>query len=137
MDLNQQLMHNLRRASASTRRHAQGQVRHRGFGHILELLSRTNGMSQQQIADALGIRPQSVSEAVNLLEERGFIRKEVSDKDRRVTLIYVTEAGQLHEQGLARERDERAQQLFSVLSTEEKETLLALLAKINQERESD
>lgn len=132
-------MQNLKRACASVRRHPHGHHghhhgKHRGFGYVLDLLSETNGISQQQIADALGIRPQSVSEAITVLEERGFIRKETSEKDKRVTLIYITEAGQAHASELAQERKAHAERFFSVLSDEEKDTLLT---KINTERECE
>lgn len=142
MDVNQQLMQNLKRACASVRRHPHGHhgrhhSKHRGFGHVLDLLSETNGISQQQIADTLGIRPQSVSEAITILEGRGFIRKETSEKDRRVALIYLTEQGQLHASELAQERADHAERFFSVLSDDEKETLLALLTKVNAERERE
>ena len=140
MNLEQQLMHSLRRTMSAMRRHPRGHGGHhhgkpRGFGHILELLAAGDGVSQQQLADRLGIRPQSVSEAVTLLEKRGFARKEASEKDRRVTLIYITGEGRAHAAELAGERKDHAERFFAVLTREEKETLLNLLNKLNAERE--
>lgn len=103
----------------------------RGFGHILDLLSVEEGMSQQQIAGCLGIRPQSVSEAILALENRSYIRKEASASDRRVTLIYLTEEGAQRREELAVERELHAKKFFSVLDDSEKEELNRLLEKLN------
>ena len=65
----------------------------KGFGHILDLLTVEDGVSQQQLADRIGIRPQSVSEAISAMEGHGLVRREPSTEDRRVMLIYVTPEG--------------------------------------------
>lgn len=139
--IEQELMRLMKQSHALARRRPQegqeGCGRRRGAGHILDLLTESSGVSQQVIADRLGIRPQSVSEAIALLEERGFIRREADAHDRRVTLIHITEAGRIHAADLAQERKTHAEQFFSVLTEEEKETLQALLKKINTERERD
>lgn len=142
MSIEQELMRLMKQSHALARRRPQeGQEgchgRRRGAGHILDLLTEASGVSQQVIADRLGIRPQSVSEAIATLEERGFIRRESSPSDRRMTLIYITEAGRIHAADLAQERKAHAEQFFSVLTAEEKETLRALLIRLNTERESD
>ncbi|MBQ3076805.1 MAG: MarR family transcriptional regulator [Clostridia bacterium] len=139
MNMEEQLMHQLKRACAALRRHPRGPEGQplpppRGFGHILALLSREDGISQQQIAERLGIRPQSVSEAVTLLEERGYVLKEASPTDRRVTLVFLTVAGLIHAEQLAEERKLQAQRFFSVLDEAEKQQLLQLLCKVNEER---
>ena len=102
----------------------------RGFGHILDLLS-DEGVTQQYIADTLGIRPQSVSEAVTVLESRGFVKKQPSKTDKRKTLICITEKGTEHRRFMAQHRRQHAQQLFSVLTEDEKTELMRLLEKIN------
>ncbi len=103
----------------------------RGFGHILDLLSEEEGISQQQIAGTLEIRPQSVSEAISAMESRGYIRKEISASDRRVTLIYLTYEGVQRRMELAKERESHAKSFFAVLSEEEKSELGRLLEKLN------
>lgn len=142
MCIEQELMRLMKQSHALARRRPlEGQEgcqgRHRGAGHILDLLTESSGVSQQVIADRLGIRAQSVSEAIALLEEGGYIRREASPTDRRVTLIHLTEAGRVHAADLAQERKAHAIRFFSGLTAEEKETLRALLTKINTERERD
>lgn len=141
MTIEQELMRLMKQTHALARRRppdGEGcQGRQRGAGHILELLTREPGISQQQIADTLGIRPQSASEAIALLAERGYVRRECSPEDRRVTLIHLTGAGAAHAQELAEERRAHAIRFFSVLTEEEKETLRALLTRITTEKERD
>ena len=138
MILEQKLMRNLMRAAGTARRRREGdgadgkhnQHKGRGFGHILDMLS-AEGISQQQIADNLGIRPQSVSEAVSVLESRGYICRKADEADRRKMLIHITAEGEKHREEIAAERAAHAQQYFSALTQEEKAQLLALLEKLN------
>lgn len=135
MIIEQRLMRNLMRACGASRRlkgksEDSAMPKGRGFGHILDLLSE-EGMSQQQIAAALDIRAQSVSEAIAVLESRGFIRKEASRTDKRMTLIFITPEGENRRREIFEERKAHAIEFFSVLNEEEKEQLLHLLEKMN------
>lgn len=135
MIIEQRLMRNLMRACGASRRlkgksEDSAMPKGRGFGHILDLLSE-EGMSQQQIAAALDIRAQSVSEAIAVLESRGFIRKEASPTDKRMTLIFITPEGENRRREIFEERKAHAIEFFSVLNEEEKEQLLHLLEKMN------
>jgi len=137
MILEQKLMRNLMRAAGTARRRREGdnpnsQHKGRGFGHILDMLG-TDGISQQQIADNLGIRPQSVSEAVTVLENRGYICRRPSESDKRKMLIFITEEGLNHREEIAKERLVHSQQFFSTLTQEEKAQLLTLLEKLNSQ----
>ncbi|MBR2028046.1 MAG: MarR family transcriptional regulator [Oscillospiraceae bacterium] len=133
--MEQKLMRNLMRAAGTARRRTEGDGAHtghhsRGFGHILDLLDK-DGISQQQIADTLGIRPQSVSEAVTVLESRGYVCRIPSATDKRKLLICITDTGAEHRQELAQRRKVHAQQFFAALNQEEKAQLLTLLEKLN------
>ena len=135
MTMEQKIMRNLMRAGGGARRHHRKPEdahcrRPMGFGHILELLSE-EGMSQQQIAETLGIRAQSVSEAISVLESRGYVRRQPSDSDRRKILVCITDEGRQHREEMAQQRAEHAREYFSVLTEEEKTELLRLLEKVN------
>ena len=103
-----------------------------GYGHILELLSVEEGLCQQKIAALAGIRPQSVSEAIGVMEARGLVRRECGVEDRRTLLVYLTEEGEAYRQRAARERGLKAERLFRELSEEEKDRLYQLLKKIQE-----
>lgn len=143
MVIEQRLMQSMKRTHALLRRRPQDGEgcpqgrRPQGAGHILELLMEHAALSQQQIADMLRIRAQSVSEAAAVLEERGFVRRESAAHDRRVMLLRLTDAGREHAAALARERREHAIRFFGVLTDEEKQTLLAILTRLNDEKERE
>ena len=102
----------------------------RGFGRTLDLLSQNDGLTQLQIAQALGIRPQSASEAIVTMENQGLVRKEVNPNDRRSRLIFITEAGAQRQQELQDERLHNSLRIFAPLCEEEKAALLTLLEKV-------
>lgn len=100
-----------------------------GYGRILDVLSKNDGLSQREIAEALGIRPQSASEAIASMEGQGLIEKRTNALDKRSSLIYITQAGRQRQIDLRNERIENARRIFEPLTEEEKNTLLALLNK--------
>ena len=106
-----------------------------GYSHVLDVLSQTKGMSQQDIADAVGIRAQSVSEAISAMEERGFVKREQSELDKRVMLVYLTERGAERRAELSTEREYKARRLLCTLDEQEKETLFRLLEKLYRTEE--
>ena len=145
MKTDTELFRLLMRTSAAARRplyndsdeSAPHKGRKRGYGHILELLSPSEGLCQQQIAALAGIRPQSVSEALCALESRGHVRREAGVEDKRMVLIYLTPEGEEFRRRAAIERAQRAEQLFAPLTNEEKETLAALLEKLRAAQKED
>ena len=142
MEMDELLMKNFRRAAAFSRRrksctegglsrHEKRGKRRHGMGHLLDHLDQGVGKSQKQLAEELGIRPQSVSEAIFFLEKRGEVRKEADANDRRVRRIFLTEQGEERKKVLSRMQEEHAEKFFSVLTASEKQTLLSILEKIN------
>lgn len=101
----------------------------RGYGHILDLLSKNDGLSQREIAEALGIRPQSASEAITSMESQGLVQKQANRQDKRSWLVFITQEGREQQIALRNERISNAKKLFAPLTEEEKLTLFALLNK--------
>ena len=139
MVTDEKLMRALMRTTARARRlprsgdRQKGPPFGKGFGHILDRLTDHDGISQQQLADDLGIRPQSVSEAIAAMENHGLIRREPSTEDRRVMRIYITPQGKEHHKWVIRQRRIHAKAFFSGLTASEKETLYATLEKLGRE----
>ncbi len=105
---------------------------------ILEHLSREEGKSGQEIASLAGIRAQSASEALAKLEEKGYVKRLVSETDRRATEVYLTEEGERALTDALEERRIRAEVFFSCLENDEKEALariLTLLKESNSDNE--
>ena len=98
---------------------------------ILILLRETAGMTQKELTARLGVQPGSASEVLNKLEQADLISRTSSEADHRTTDICLTPAGEQLAQEAAVKRRERHEQMFSVLSEQEKDTLIELLEKIN------
>lgn len=90
------------------------------------------GISQAKLADALGIRPQSLSEAICSLEEEGFVERRQNPESRRELVVSVTESGRHHSEQAGARFAQDAEELLSALTEEELITFSALLDKILQ-----
>ena len=140
MNKDEELLFLIRRASALTKRKPGGHDLKKtgteppkkggGHGHILSTIAENDGKSQQELAALLGIRPQSLSEALASLEEREYIVRRQGEGDRRKTLVFITESGRAKNDELSALRTSRAEKLFSSLTEEEKDILAGLLSKL-------
>lgn len=101
-----------------------------GRGRVLVALSMQDNMTQKDLAFLLGIRPQSLSELVGKLEADGFVTRTRSEADRRAVTVSLTDEGRAKAAKIQAKRNASAETLFAKLTAEEKETLIALLAKL-------
>lgn len=62
-------------------------------GCVLHELSRTNELTQVELADKIHMRPSSISVALQKMEQDGLIEKRIKDDDQRCTIVYITEKG--------------------------------------------
>lgn len=59
------------------------------------------GSTVGELAQALGLRQPNVSAAIRVLAGRGFVVKETSPRDRRITLVRPTELGRSEHEAIA------------------------------------
>lgn len=99
---------------------------------LMRLLARHGGLSSRKIAEMLDIRPASLSERLNRLEERGEIEKVKDENDSRVFKIYLTEEGldvaRRNEEAVRRTNEE----LSASLSDEERAMFCRLCNKLSE-----
>ena len=88
-------------------------------------------MTQRELTERLGIRPASAGELVGKLERAGLVERTPCQTDRRTADVRLTEAGLARRKERAALEQERGE-LFTALSEQEKQTLLALLEKLHQ-----
>ena len=103
---------------------------------ILIMLAQTGPMTQSLLTTRLGIQPGSASEVLSKLERVGFILRTPSKSDQRTADVTLTEAGKAAAAQAEINRRQRQDKLFSVLSDEEKDLLLSMLERLNQEWET-
>ncbi|MDE7223290.1 MAG: MarR family transcriptional regulator, partial [Acetatifactor sp.] len=94
-------------------------------------LLETGSITQRKLTERLGIQPGSASEVIAKLENAGLLVRAESPSDRRTTDIVLTEQGRVLAQEAAAQRKQRHKEMFSCLTQEERDTLLALLEKVN------
>ena len=128
LDQNNKLIWNFRDIGHTMRQISEGRGSQK---RILILLRETAGMTQKELTARLGVQPGSASEVLNKLEQAGLILRTPSETDRRTTDIRLTPEGEVLAKVAAAQRMERHEQMFAMLSGEEKETLIVLLEKIN------
>lgn len=130
LDKNNKLIWNFRNIGHTMRRISEGKGSQK---RILILLWENKGMTQRTLTQRLGIQPGSASEVISKLEAAGLIVRTPSETDRRTSDIRLTEIGEALAQDAHVRRKERHEQMFAVLSEQEKDTLIALLEKVNED----
>lgn len=97
---------------------------------ILRLITTEESLSQQRLAEKLGVVPSRVVVLIDALEKKGLVARARSARDRRSYELRLTEEGQrvmgeMREIGSAHEQD-----MTAALSFEERQELARLLDKI-------
>ena len=128
LDQNNKLIWNFRDIGHTMRQISEGRGSQK---RILILLKENAGMTQKELTARLGVQPGSASEVLNKLEQAGLILRTPNENDHRTTDIRLTQDGKPLAEEAAAQRAKRHEQMFAVLSDEEKDTLIALLERIN------
>ena len=97
----------------------------RGQGRVLAMLKIQPEMSTRDLSYLLGIRITSLNELLAKLEKGGYIGRKPSEADKRVSIVYLTEAGKATKQA-APDYGE----VFDCLNEEEQASFGAYLDRI-------
>lgn len=100
---------------------------------VLIVLHETGTITQRELTQRLGIQPGSASEVIAKLESAGLVERALSEADRRTADISLTDAGRHQAEEALEQRKHRHEEMFSALTTGEKEQLLSLLEKVNDD----
>jgi DNA-binding MarR family transcriptional regulator len=97
---------------------------------VLLLIDINPGISQTALSEALAIKTANLAVMLNTLEARGYAKRRRDANDRRAHALHLTPPGKaLLRQLLERVADHEQRQVAR-LGAEEKQQLLALLAKL-------
>ncbi|MGN1433213.1 MAG: MarR family winged helix-turn-helix transcriptional regulator [Ruminococcus sp.] len=130
MDIDKRLILNLRDLGHIIRFLYEGKGSQK---RILIILNESGGMTQRELTERLGIKPGSASEVIGKLESAGLIERTLSQTDRRTADIKLTKAGLKKSNQAVIQRKKRHKEMFSCLTDDEKETLLLLAEKVNND----
>lgn len=131
-DINNKLIIKLRNLSHTMRSLYEGRGSQR---RILIILNETGCITQRKLTQRLGIQPGSASEVIAKLEGRGLIHRQPSEADHRTSDILLTEEGKKRAKEALEQRNSRHREMFSCLSDGEKQQLLFLLEKVDEDWE--
>lgn len=102
----------------------------RGQYRALSALEQTGAIPQKELARILEVRPASISEILLKLEHKGLVERIPDQKDKRITLVTLTNAGRMQAAKNRRERAKFHSSMLSDLTEEEKESFVRILKKI-------
>lgn len=102
----------------------------KGQCRCLFVLESVGTVNQKDLAGLLHIRPTSVSEILLKLEQKNYIRRIPSEKDRRVSLVSLTEEGFEAAERTRKERARAHAEMVSDLTEDEKMHFCQALKKI-------
>lgn len=125
------LQHDLRRYYHRQMAKNQGYGPHRGQGRVLTLLKMNPEISQKDLTFVLGMRPQSVGELLQKLEDKDLITRDASEQDRRVMIIRLTNLG-MEEAEKISETTDVGEELFADFSDDEKIEWARLVEKLSE-----
>ena len=97
----------------------------KGQGRLILLLKRKDKISTKELSEILNISVGSLNETLNKLEQKNFIRKVPSEKDKRILLVELTDEGRN-----LQFKEHRDIDIFDSLTGEEKESLNDYLNRI-------
>lgn len=98
--------------------------------HALRVISFHQQISQQQLADHLGVDKSQVTRLVNQLEKKEYLTRTVNPEDRREKLIAATLKADAVKQRDLESADRYYQWLLSTLSEKERAEFTAILQKL-------
>jgi DNA-binding MarR family transcriptional regulator len=97
---------------------------------MLLRLSHKEGQSAAELARGIGVRPQSLTEIINPLADKGLIAREESPEHRRILRISLTPAGRQMLARATRVGQQLERELVADLSAEEHAVLFQALGKV-------
>ncbi len=97
---------------------------------ILRVLASRPGISQQELASAIGAVPSRVVKLLDELGERGLVERRRSTSDRRHHELFLSPAAGDRLAEVRRAVSEHDAALVSPLTAEERETLVSLLGRL-------
>ena len=105
------------------------------YGGIMHLLmryiSKHPGASQDEVREYYALDKTSVCRDARRLEELGHIRRQIDESNRRQNQLFLTEAGEAFLPVIDNAYDEFSKKLTGEMTSEELDTLIQLLKKLD------
>lgn len=100
-------------------------------GRMLHCVHMNPGISSRELCELLDVRPSTLSEMLGQAEEKGLLRREPDETDRRVQHISLTERGDRWVTGMAEAQQSDAAKKTACFTEEEKIRMAELCEKLS------
>jgi DNA-binding MarR family transcriptional regulator len=101
-----------------------------GQQFVLMALWENEGITHSELAEQLHVRPATITNALKRMERAGFIERRRDAEDRRVSRVYLTDAGRNIRGAIEEVWRELEEQTFADFSSEERALLNQFLLRI-------
>lgn len=98
--------------------------------HILRAVQENDGVRATELAGLMGVRPASITEALNRLERDGYVIREKDAADSRAKRVFVTQKARAQFEERTRGQQEENNRLLSCLTDEEADAFLTICGKL-------
>ena len=88
------------------------------------------GMEHARLAESVALDRSTLVDVVRRLEARGLVRRETTEEDRRVKLVYLTDEGAAVLDAVEAAVDRAQERILAPLKPEDRAPFLAMLQKI-------
>jgi DNA-binding MarR family transcriptional regulator len=105
---------------------------YRGQNFILTALSEQEGLAQSELAGKLLVTPPTISNSLERMETAGWIVRRPDPDDRRISRVYLTEAGRALQDSVSSLWHYLEVQTFAGLTLEQRESLWRMLLRIRE-----
>lgn len=107
-----------------------------GMERTLMTVAKSDGLSSGELCELLDVRPSSLSEITDKMVQRGLLEKKDSDRDKRITVICLTELGKAQAEQIEASRSEAIAALSSCFTEDEARQFCELADKLSEHLKS-
>ena len=110
-----------------------------GVGKLLRVIAANPGATSRELAEMMDIRPSSLTELLNRLEERGIVVRARDENDLRVVRVAITELGQAEIKHHDEAKRQSIDSIADCLNPEEQKVFCELCDRLaaNAERQTN
>lgn len=101
-----------------------------GQPKVLDYLSKHDGSIQKDIAHGCQIDPATLTGILERMEDKGLVKREAKEGNRRSSYVYLTESGRVKSEKVKQVFLEQESELFQGIGQEEQTQLINTLYKI-------
>lgn len=98
----------------------------------LRELRQHDGVNQVDLASRTGQDRNNLSRTLDILESKGLVARDVCSRDKRHSLVYITDEGRLLHEGAYKAVSEYRQLLFRGFSQEEVDTFAGMIRRLSE-----